>query len=251
MLVETSHVRTDDPPKAEDTPPPAAAIHPDVAETPPSLALYREESSVNAQDLLGLSASLETKGDIQRALLAAERVMDSVQADETQIRAATGSIRRLRPQVPAWNTEAATAFQITLHAGTGKSSAAVLEPLLQELAREIEKSSAGILKVTARVTSGRDIPQDIGPPLIALWLAGPADRSHSTEIFSFTVLSPETLRDDLASTLLQLLRGHIGRTTFLRIPESEVEDTNPVARLQTHVTRLVWLELGSRLDPAE
>lgn len=229
--------------------PSAPAADPVDLHAPPTLALYREEPSVDAKDLLELSSAHEKKGEIQRALLAAERVIDSSKPDEDQIRMAIDAIRRLRPQVPDWNTEPAASLPVTLHAGTGKSTATLVEPLLRELAHEIERASAGILKVTASVAAGRDIPQDIGPPPIAVWLAGPPGGTSSTEVFSFTLLSPETLRDDLASTLLQLLRGHIGRETFLRIPESGMDDSKPIDRLQTHVTRLVWLELGSRLNP--
>jgi hypothetical protein len=230
--------------------PAAPAMDPGDLNAPPTLALYREGASMNAQGLLELSSALESKGEIQRALLAAERVIDSSKPDDGQLRTAIHSIRRLRPQVPDWNTEPAISFPVTLHAGTGESTAFRVEPLLRELATEIERASSGILKVTATVTRGRDIPADIGPPLVAIWFAEPADGTHSTEVFSFIVPSPETLRDDLARSVLQLLRGHIGRTTFLRIPESEVDAANPIARLPTHVTRLVWLELGSRLNLA-
>jgi hypothetical protein len=230
------------PPQAPST----AAVE---ANTPPSLALYREGPSVNAKDLLELSSTLETQGEIQRALLAAERVMDSTQPDEDQQKTAISAIRRMRPQLPAWNAESATAFPVTLHAGTGQSTAILLEPVLREIAGEIERASSGILKVSTNVTPGRDIPEDIGPPIVAVWFSGQA--KHSTEVLTFTALSPEALREDLAGSLLQLLRSHIGKKTFLRIPESELDDTPPVARFQTHVTRLVWLELGSRLNPAD
>ncbi|MCU0752342.1 MAG: hypothetical protein MUF86_00155 [Akkermansiaceae bacterium] len=229
--------------------PPAPAVDPGDLKDPPTLALYRDDPPASAGDLLKLSSTLEAMGEIQRALLAAERVMDSAKPDEDQMRTAVGIIRRLRPQLPDWNAEAAAALPVTLHAGTGKSTAILLEPLLRELASEIERASAGILKVTAKVASGRDIPEDMGPPPVAIWLAGPADGTRSTEVISFTVISPETLRDDLAGSLLVLLRGHIGRTTALRIPQSGAAD--PVGQLRSHVTRLVWLELGSRLNPAE
>lgn len=230
-------------------PPTAPVVNPGDLNTPPTLALYREGPSVNAANLPALSASLEAAGEIQRALLAAERVIDSSPPDDDALRTAIDAIRRLRLQVPVWNTEPAAAFPVTLHAGTGKSTAILLEPLLRELANEIERASAGILKVTASIASGRDILEDLGPPPVAIWLAGPADGTCSTEVLAFTVRSPETLRDELADALLQLLRGHIGRTTFLRIPESEADESKPIARLHSHVTRLVWLELGSRLNP--
>jgi len=232
-------------------PPTVPVVDPGDPKGPPTLALYRDDPPANAGDLLKLSSTLESMGEIQRALLAAERVMDSAKADEDQMRTAVGIIRRLRPQLADWNAEAAASLPVTLHAGTGKSTSILLEPLLRELADEIERASAGILKVTANVASGRDIPEDIGPPPVAIWLAGPDAGTRSTEVISFTVISPETLRDDLAGSLLVLLRGHIGRTTALRIPQSEADAADPVGQLRSHVTRLVWLELGSRLNPTD
>jgi hypothetical protein len=216
---------------------------------PPMLALYREGPSVNAKDLLELSGTLETQGEIQRALLAAERVMDSAQPDEDQQKIAIAAIRRLRTQVPPWNDQAATAYPITLHAGAGQSTALLVKPILSEIAGEIERASSGILKVTTHVAPGRDVPQDIGPPIITAWFSGAA--THTTEALTFTALSPETLREDLAASLLQLLRGHIENNCFLRIPESGLDNTQALARFHTHVTRLVWLELGSRLNPPD
>lgn len=244
---------------ADDAPMPAGTVQPveplseppaspDNPSTPQTLALYRKETFANAEDLLELSANLETKGKLQYALLAAERVIDSSEPDEDQLRAAIDAIRRLRPQVPNWNAETGVSLSVTLHAGTGKSTAPQLEPLLRELAIGIERASAGILKVTTSIAPGRDIPQTIGPPPVAIWLAGPADGKPSTEVLSFTLDSRETLRVDLADTLLQLLRGYLGRTALLRIPDHEPENTHPPDRLQTHVTRLAWQELGHRLN---
>jgi hypothetical protein len=232
-------------------PPTAPAIDPGDLKGSPTLALYRDDPPANAGDLLKLSSSLEAMGETQRALLAAERVIDSSKPDEEQMRTAVGIIRRLRPQLPDWNADPAASLPVTLHAGTGKSTAILLEPLLRELAGEIERASAGILKVTANVASGRDIPEDIGPPPVAIWLAGPDGGTRSTEVISFTVLSPETLRDEMAGSLLELLRSHIGRTTDLRIPQSEADPADPAGGLRSHVTRLVWLELGKKLNPAD
>jgi hypothetical protein len=219
--------------------------------TVPALDSYRERAADGAGSLLELATALEARGAVQRALLAAERVIDSTPADHSQTLAAVEIVRRLKPTLPERNAEASTGFAVTLRAGTGKTTATMLEPLLQELASELGRASSGILRVTPVVNAGKDIPEDIGPPPVALWLAGPTANSRSTEVLSFTAMSSETLRDDLGNTLLQLLRGYVDRTASLRIPEGDVDGTRAVDLLHHHVSRLVWHELGVRLSPPD
>jgi hypothetical protein len=230
--------------------PPVTPLKP-ADSTVPSLDSYRERAADGAGSLLELATGLEARGAIQRALLAAERVIDSTPADHSQTLAAVEIVRRLKPTLPERNAEASAALAVTLRAGTGKTTATLLEPLLQELASELGRASSGILRVTSVVNAGRDIPEDVGPPPVALWLAGPAADSRSTEVLSFTAVSSETLREDLGNTLLQLLRGYVERTASLRIPENDADGTLAVDLLHHHVTRLVWHELGMRLNPPE
>ena len=144
---------------------------------------------------------LETEGEFQRALLAWERVIDSAKPDETQTISATSAIKRLRPAIPAWNTDPASAIAITLQAGTGKKTAKLLTPVLEQAARDIEQASAGILKVKAAITAGKERKADTGPAPVALWLAGPAKDSRSTEVLSFTVGTPESLTEEINKTV--------------------------------------------------
>lgn len=214
----------------------------------PTLAEYRKDAWMGAAALAGLATQLETAGQPQRALLAWERVLDSAPPDPEQTRAAIAAIDRLRSGLSAWNTNPEAAIAITLHAGTGKSTAALLEPVLVEIASELAAASSGILNISAQVTSGSDIPDSFGPPPVALWFAGSAVDSRSTEVLSFTVDPPENLRGDVQATLGQLLRGYLGRTASLTLPEIPADDGNPEETGLRHITRLSWLELGSRLN---
>jgi len=223
-------------------------IEPGDFNKPPTLADYRDEAWKGAAALAGLAARLEAAGQPQRALLAWERVLDSAPPDPEQTRPAIAAIQRLRSGLSAWNADPRAAIAITLHAGTGKSTAAVIEPLLAEIAGELNAASSGILSISAKVTSGSDIPDSFGPPPVALWFAGPADDSRSTEVLSFTVDSPENLRADLLETLCQLLRGYLGRTASLAVPEDTATGGQVTEPGQWPITRLAWLELGSRLN---
>lgn len=231
---------------------PKPAIDPGDFNKLPNLAEYRDDAAKGAVHPADLAVLLESQGQPQRALLAWERVLDSTTADENQTRAAIAAIKRLRAGLSDWNADPAAAIAVTLHAGTGKSTAAVLTPVLEEIARELEKASSGVLKVTASVASGHDIPSTMGPAPVAIWLAGPASDSPSTEVLSFTIGPPESLHADVLKTLFQLIRGHIGRTASLSIPAAMADEAEPLGIMQSHITRLAWLELGTRLNkPAE
>lgn len=215
---------------------------------PPTLAEYRDDAAKGAGYLSELAALLEAAGQPQRALLALERVIDSTSADEVQTHAAIAAIRRLRSGLSDWNADPQAAISITLQAGTGKSNAVILQPILEEIARDLGSASSGILTVSAKVASGSDIPSTFGPPPVALWFAGPAENSRSTEVLSFTAESPESLRTDVLDTLCQLLRGYLARTASLTIPAFIPDGGDTAGLLKCHITRLSWQELGSRLN---
>ncbi len=238
----------------EPTPPPPPPEEPkpeielgDLA-SPPTLQEYTDRAPKGAAHLVELAALLETKGQFQRALLAWERVLDIGKPDSTQTAAAISAIKRLRPTLPDWNTDPARTITITLQAGTGKKTAKTLKPILEETARELERASAGILKVSAVVTAGRDSKKAAsGPAPVALWLAGPGKKSRSTEVLSFTVGPPDTLREEVRKTVFQVLRGYLGHKSGQSPPPAAPDGSPVLDALNSHITRLYWHELGTML----
>ena len=216
---------------------------------PPTLHEYADLAPKGTAHLIDLAMLLETAGETQRALLAWERVLDRGKPDESQANAAITAIKRLRPITPDWNTDPAKTLAIVLHAGTAKKTAKILKPILDEAARELERASAGILKVTANVTAGKDNPKTKGPATIALWLAGPAKNARSTEVLSFTLAPPGSLRDEVRNTVFSIVRSHQGPAGS-QPPPAAADGGNPADPLNSQVTRLCWLELGTMLNQA-
>lgn len=215
---------------------------------PPSLQEYTDLAKNGTAYLIDLAVMLENEGQFQRALIAWERVIDSQKPDESQALAAIAAIKRLRPTLPDWNTEASQAIPITLHAGTGGKTALVLKPVIEETARELERASAGILKVTASVTAGRGDLTASGPPPVALWLAGPEKNTRSTEVLSFTVDSAETLQQEVAKTVFGILRGYLARETPQTPPRAIGDDEPALEALNSHISRRSWQDLGKLLN---
>ena len=235
----------------KEAPPPVEEAKPAIdlgdLTTPPTLRNYAELAPKGSAYLIELAAGLEEKGEFQRALLAWERVIDSTQADDRQAAAAISSIKRLRPTLPDWNAQPEAAIPVMLHAGTSKKFAATLAPILEGVARDLGMASSGTVKVTTKVTVGKTGSRVKGPTLVALWLAGPDPKSASTEVLSFTVDSPDSLRQDILKNVFLLVRSHLGRAATYTPPAGLAGGENPLSALDFRVSRLCWSEFASAL----
>jgi len=236
------------PQTAEATKPIRISPAPQQQGDPPQLADYRDQAVNDPALLLELARQLETQGKLQRSLLAWERLLDSAAPNEDRTVEAMQAIKRLRPALPEWNTDPSKTIAITLHAGTGKSTAEILTPVLEEISRDLEQASSGILKITSEVKAGNDIPKNRVPSPIALWLSGPGIEDPSTEVLAFTNSPAENLRDDVLKSLFQTIRSYLGRTASLTVPEAGGTDESPLDSIHARITRLGWMELGSRLN---
>lgn len=140
------------------------------------------------------------------------------------------------------------AMVIVLRAGTGKSNAVKLAPVLKEISRDLEQATSGILKISSSVKAGNDIPESIGDAPVALWLSGPGAGAPSTEVLVSPSSPDELLRDQILKNLLQLIRSYLARTASISVPPAGDVDEDPLEAIQSRITRLGWLELGSRLN---
>ncbi len=213
---------------------------------PPSLDEYLSLASEGTAFLTDLAVLLESKEQSQRALIAWERVIDSTKPDDSQFKAATAAILRLRATLPNWNTDPAKAIPVTLHASTNTKTAKTLTPILQEAARDLERASAGILKVTTSITT-KSSKSSTQPP-VALWLTGAAKKQSSTEVLSFKFNSSKTLLDDTRKTVFQILSGYMTKETTLPPPRPIADGTSPVTALNSYISRRSWQQLGRKLN---
>ncbi len=214
---------------------------------PPSLHEYGDRSSMGAAHLVELAGLLESKGALQRAWLAWERVLDAGTVDPDQGKLAIEAIKRLRRIPPDWDTSGIAAIPVTLHAGAGQKTAKVLTAILEQTARELEQASSGLLKVTVELHPSRSSRIAAGPAPVALWFTGAGKNTVSTPVLSFTVRSPQSLHEDLLQTEFLLIRDSLGHSTVHPAPEAMADGENPLDTLSSHITRHVWQEFGSLL----
>jgi hypothetical protein len=259
--VESSLPRVDQPEDSisappvvkEPDPPPPPVEEPELdlgdLTTPPTLQNYGELAPQGSAYLIELATGLEKKGEFQRALLAWERVIDLTKPDDSQAITAISSIKRLRPTLPNWNAKPEGQIQVTLHAGAGTTLAKTLPPVLAEVTRDLEAASSGIVKFTATVTAGKTSSSSAkGPPPVAVWLAGPGKQFTSTEVLSFTVDSPDALRENILKNIFLLVRGYLSQSTAYNPPAELAGGENPLSALNFRVTRLCWSEFAAALN---
>lgn len=217
--------------------------------TPSVIDTYSDRAPEGSARLLALGAALEQTGASQRALLAYERVLDLAQSNPEQIQSATASIRRLAPTLPLWNEDTDKAFPVTIHIGTGQKFAKVLPEILEAITSDLNQASSGLIRFSHKLNIGRSIHATDGPTPVALWITGGADSAPSTDALSFTAEDPEALPNDLLKTIFNLIRGHLSNTASYNPAPEALDD--PKAALNSHITRLLWQEFGTALNPKE
>lgn len=217
-------------------------------QAPLTLQHYGERSASGSAHLIELASALEEASEPRRALLAWERVLDLTRPDESQAAAAISSIKRLRSILPDWNLQPEAAIPLTLHASTGKKFAKILPSILEGVARDLEKSSSGIVKVKSVVSVGKTTQAGVGPTPVAFWLAGPDKKSSTTEVLSFKAAAAETLQAEVLKSVFQLIQSHLDRNTAYTPPAPLTEAEDPLSALTSRVTRLSWSEFATALN---
>lgn len=215
---------------------------------PPALNEYMDRSELGAAHFVELAGQLEEKGEFQRALLAWERTLDVGKPDAAQAASAVSAIKRLRPTLPDWNTDAGKTQTVLLQAGTGRSTAKVLGPILEATAAELTKASSGLLKVSTKLTPGKELKNTKELTPIAIWLSGPEKDNRATEVMSFKTATKETLPDDLRRTVFQVLRGYLTRGGTQPPPPALADGEAPADGFNSHITRQQWLMMGTILN---
>lgn len=250
--MENNAIPMKDPPPAEDSNVPDSTVPVDPTDlgdikSPPTLDAYAERAPEGTDKLIALAAALEQAAAFQRALLAYERVLDLAESDPEQIQSAVYAIRRLKPTLADWNPDPETSKQAIIHIGTGVKFADFMPGILTEIIRDLNTASSGIVKFSHELHIGRTIQTTDAPTPVALWITGPGDDAISTDVLSFTTENKETLRNDLLKTAFNLVRAHLAKSASYNPAPESLND--PLAALESHITRLLWNEFGKTLSP--
>lgn len=216
----------------------------------PGLDSYASFAEKGTTHLIALATLLETKGELQRALLVWERVVDMASTDDRQYDTAIKAIQRLTPMVPNWNIDSTSTVVIMLDAGCDRDTAKILRPILEEAASILTASSSGILKVEAKIHERPSPAKDSAKLPIAIWFSGVAVNSAQSATVSIPSVyaDPAQMRSTLLFSIYKLIREDIDAKTAFTPPRDASSGQDPTALFPVAITRLAWQEFATNLN---
>lgn len=208
----------------------------------PALDCYLPQAAKGAEGMIELATQLETKGELQRSLLAWERVIDSTPATPEQHEAARKSIQRLRAQLPIWNVDPIAAQPLILQVSCDRDRAKTLEPMVQEIARQLNDASSGLLDCKVELKEGPKPSANAPRQPVALWFCGSSADAAQSKILTLPVLpeSAEEQRQLLLGNLYKLIRDGVNTRAPLQPLIEWQPGTDPVPLLNSAITRHTW-----------
>lgn len=218
----------------------------------PALSEYGTEGDKGAEAMVQLATLLETKGELQRALLAWERVIDTSNPNDKERTSAATAIKRLKPSLSPWNPDPKADRTIRLHAGATLKNDDVLISAMKQAAEAINEASGFILRVETKASIGK--AREVRTPRIpvAIWFSSQSGETANlaeTPPISF-MADPEQekmLVAQIEAGIYALVRTHLStNTSYSPLPEYP-EGAKPQDLLHLHITRLMWREFASSM----
>jgi hypothetical protein len=236
-------------------PPPPPEPAPPVVPENPIVDLGDLKSAVTLQDyaklvpqgagaLIELAMALEARGELMRASLAWERVVDLSKPTTAQLATALSAIKRLRPTLPDWNTKPESAITLRLQVTVGKKLSKALTENLRSLAKSMESASSKIVKIETKVSTTKSSKTQNA---LLVSMAGTTKKPTTSESIT-TAATPETLRHDILKAVFRIVANHLRETsTYSPVPAMN-DGGSPQEALEFHVTRLCWQEFANGMN---
>lgn len=224
-----------------------------VARGSADLAKYRQEALDDPVALVIHARRMESRREFEDALLAWERILDSTPgAEKHMLGEALEAARRLRDETRPPDDGRPPGIVIVLHAETARGNAAALGPVIDEVSRDLERESHGIVSIRTLVREGTGEFDDGRQPPVALWFTGPDNRSRSSGLMSVIPGSAETLRGDILRTVCRMVRTTCDAPVPVHALDSGGLAGNPVDSAGKGITRLLWRKFALLLNqPAD
>lgn len=213
-------------------------------QTSPALNEYQAESELGALALMNLAQRLQAAGQVQRALLAYERVLDSTPTGtSTQLEAET-ALADLKEIIPIWNPDPEAAIPLQLHLNTARTPES-LTGTITTLTELIRVGSGNQAQPEFRITSS-PLPNQQLPSLpLAIWLTIPGEdpEKPSLAIVTVTPQSDEELDSSLTHGVYRLLSKRIESIALLTPPPVLLQGEDPENAIVNKITRLAWQQI--------
>lgn len=228
---------------------PPPAIDPGEEAEPPTLNAYAEYADKGAAAFIELAIHLEGNGHAARALTAWERVLDVCkQPDDEQRQTALDGVQRLRPGVPAWNTDPQAAIPLVMEIVIpAKAATAEFKAAAKAVADDLGVLSSGLLHFEAKVTPLKKQDKSKG---MSLRIRGAAEGSPVSGTFQLDAMPPsqQAVNYQLYSGTFKLAASQLVSSTEFAPPSAPPDATDIRAALEQRITRLGWREFGKSLQ---
>lgn len=218
----------------------------------PALSEYGTLDDVDTDAMIRLASLLENQGQVQRALLAWERVIDTSKSTANDRSLAVSAIKRLKPTLPPWNPDPEAEMAITLCVGATPKNDEVLIKAIKTAADTITKASGFILNVKTKVSIGRARTPRTPRIPVAIWFSSEINGKNNptgTPPISFMAdpQQEKMLVAQIEAGIYALVRAHLAaNTSFSPLPEYPA-GAKPDELVKLHITRLMWREFAASM----
>lgn len=212
----------------------------------PGLEEYRADSEFGAPALLNLGQRLQAAGQVQRALLAYERVLDSSPTGTSTQQEAEAALANLKEVIPMWNPDPTASVALQIHLDTARTPES-LAGTITTLTELIRVSSGSQSQPKFRIISSPKPSHKLPSLPVAIWLTIPGEdpEKPSLAIATVTPKSDEELDSSLTHGVYRLLSKRIELIAQLTPPPALLQGEDPENAIVNKITRLAWKQILS------
>lgn len=207
----------------------------------PALDCYHALATRGASVMSDVATQLEVRGEIQRALLAWERLVDSTDANSSQLEVARKAIQRLRGETPMWNVDPSASVPVFFHVSCDRLRGKALEPTLQQIVALMNQAGSGVFHLELKLQIGSKAALGSPPQPVAFWFSGTMNEAGMSKTVSIPLVdSPREVQQRLILlAVYKLVRESLLNQRDVRLPV-DPQGQDPALLLESAVTRRAW-----------
>lgn len=213
-------------------------------QTAPGLDEYRDSAELGASSLLKLAQKLQNAGQVQRAVLAFERILDSTPTGGSANIEAERALANLKANLPLWNSDSTAAVPLEIHFDTARDPDS-LNGAIATLSELISVGSGNQCQPNFQIRVSA-MPSEQLPSLpVAIWMTVPGEDPDKPSLAVVTLApkSDENLNARLTHGLYRLLSRRITSIGQLTPLPPLLQGEDPENAVVNKVTRLAWKQI--------
>ena len=219
-------------------------IDPGDFQTAPGLDEYLSDAELGAAALFQLAQKLQNAGQVQRAALAFERILDSTPPGGSTRAEAVEALAPLKAGLPLWNSDPQASVPLQIHLDTVRPPES-LSGAIATLS-ELVMVGSGNQSLPSFQIHPSDPPSELLPSSpVAMWLTVPSEDPEIPSLAVVTLIpeSDEDLDARLTYGLYQLLARRITSIAQLTALPPLQQDEDAENAVVNKVTRLAWKQI--------